>query len=60
MLILAGVSLSMTIGENGILTKAQQAKIITDKARAKELVQLGVASSYDIGDEIDIDELNNN
>ncbi len=36
MLILAGVSLSATIGDNGILTKAKEAKATQDLARLKE------------------------
>ena len=36
MLILAGVSLSATIGENGILTQAKNAKIAQEESRERE------------------------
>ena len=38
MLILAGVSLNATIGENGIITRAQEAKIIQGIAVLQEQV----------------------
>ena len=36
MLILAGVSLNATVGENGILTQAQNAKKVQELAKTKE------------------------
>ena len=36
MLILAGVSLNATIGENGILTKAQNAKLASEESKRRE------------------------
>ena len=47
LLILAGVSIAMLTGNNGILTQANQAKENTKIATAKEKVQLEVAGSFD-------------
>ena len=38
LLILAGVSIAMLTGQNGILTQAQNAKTATEQANAKEKV----------------------
>ena len=46
LLILAGVSIAMLTGENGLLTKANDAKQATEKAGAKEAVQMEVAGSF--------------
>ena len=40
LLILAGVTIATLTGDNGILTKAQNAKTQNDKATAKEKVEL--------------------
>lgn len=40
LMILAGVSLSLTIGENGILSKAREAKIAHEKATIKEEITM--------------------
>ena len=45
LLILAGVSLSLTIGENGILTKARDSKARYEEAREYERVQLVIADA---------------
>ena len=45
LLILAGISISMLIGENGIIKKASDAKIATDEAQEKEGVGLAITSS---------------
>ena len=45
LLILAGVSIAMLTGENGILTQAQNAKNKTDEAQEKEKIQLAVTAS---------------
>ncbi len=42
LLILAGVSISMLTGQNGILTQAQKAKDATEQSGAKEKVELAV------------------
>ncbi|MCI8384115.1 MAG: hypothetical protein HFJ33_04540 [Clostridia bacterium] len=44
LLILAGISLATLTGQNGILTKANTAKVENEKATAKEKVQLIVMS----------------
>ena len=45
LLILAGVSIAMLTGENGILTQAQNAKEETDKATEEEKIQMAVLGS---------------
>ena len=45
LLILAGVSIAMLTGQNGIFTQAQNAKEKTDDAQEKEKIQLAVVSS---------------
>lgn len=51
MLILAGVSLNATVGENGIITMAQKAKELSQKANELENLQMALAGysieSYD-------------
>ena len=44
LLILAGITISFTVGSNGILTKAKNAKEQTNIAQAKESVELIIAS----------------
>ena len=46
LLILAGVSIAMLTGENGILTQAQRAKSETNDAQSKEETILGQYESY--------------
>ena len=46
LLILAGVSISMLTGENGLLTKASESKQATEKAGAKEAVEVEVLGSF--------------
>ena len=45
LLILAGVSIAMLTGDNGILSKAQSAKVETDKSNEKEQIDLAVLNS---------------
>ena len=45
LLILAGVSIAMLTGQNGILTQAQNAKTATEQASAKEKVELAVTGA---------------
>ena len=45
LLILAGVSLTLIVGENGIISKAQNAKILTDEAKVKEDLAIAWASA---------------
>ena len=50
----------MLTGENGLLTKASDAKVQTEKAGAKEKVQLEVAGSIGTDGKLSLDELNKN
>lgn len=43
MLILAGVSISLVVGENGVLTQANEADVKTRKGAAKQAVELAFA-----------------
>ncbi len=58
LLILAGISIAMLTGENGILTKANTSKQETTKQGAKEKVQVEVMGSYDNNGKINLEELN--
>ena len=60
LLILAGVTIAMITGENGILTKANNSKNETAKAAAKEKVQTEVMASYGTDGKIDLNQLNKN
>ena len=46
LLILAGVTIAMLTGENGILTQAQSAKTKTEEAGENEKIELEVLGSY--------------
>ena len=56
-LILAGASIAMMTGDNGVLTKAAQAKTDTDKASDEEAVKLAVISSIGTEGEVEIAKL---
>ena len=45
LIILAGVSIGMIVGENGIITQAQKASIDTKQAQEKESIQLAMIQS---------------
>ena len=60
LLILAGVTIAMLTGDNGILTKATEAKQKTMEATAKEKVQTEVMASYGTDGKIDLNQLNKN
>ena len=63
LIILAGVTLSVLTGENGIINRAQQAKENTETKSAEEQLKIAVMSSMDFANgssEILIDELNKN
>ena len=60
MLILAGVSITTLTGENGILTRANDAREQTQSATAEEKVAVEVAGSYGTDGKIDQDLLNEN
>ena len=59
LLILAGVSIATLTGENGILTRANDARTNTEVAEEKEKVELSAtgALAEGLGGEIDIDKL---
>ena len=46
LLILAGVSISLVLGDNGIITKAKEGKENTELAKVEEKVQLNEAAEY--------------
>ena len=46
LLILAGVSISLVVGNNGVLTQASNAVIENTKAAAKQDIKMAVASCY--------------
>ena len=60
LLILAAVSIATLTGPNGLLTRANDAKTETEKAGAKEKVQMEVAASYDNSGNLSKDMLNKN
>lgn len=60
LLILAAISISMLTGDNGILTKAKEARDRTREENAKEIVQIEVLGSYGIDGNIDTNLLNKN
>ena len=55
LLILAGVSISMLAGENGVITQAKKAKEETEIAEEKEAVQ--VAYTGAVGEKLDADKV---
>ena len=59
LLILAAISIATLTGQNGILTRANDAKTSTEIAEEKEKVQLSAtgALAEELGGEIDIDKL---
>ena len=60
LLILAGVSIATLTGENGILTQAQTSKERTEKAEAKERIELEVQGSHGTDGKINIATLKSN
>ena len=60
LLILAGISISMLSGDNGILQKATDAKTNTEKANEKEQIQIEVLGSYNESGELKIATVNAN
>jgi hypothetical protein len=60
LIILAAVSIATLTGENGILSKANTAKTETEKAGAKEKVQMAVMSSFDNSGKLDYGQLKTN
>ena len=60
LLILAGVTLSMVMGENGLFGKANKAKEETSYANAQEKVRIAVLNSYNLQGDLDSNELKEN
>ena len=60
LLILAGISIAMLTGDNGILKKATTAKEETTRGAAEEKVKIAVYGSYDTTGNVNINELNSN
>ena len=60
LLILAGISITMLTGDNGILTKTKMAKEETTKATVKESIELALMESLWIDGKFDPNTLNNN
>lgn len=58
LLILAGVTIATLTGENGILTRANEAREKTKQAYVEEQVKLAVAASIGADGKINIDSLN--
>ena len=46
LLILAGVSISMIVGENGVVSKAQNAKRKSEETQAKEEIEMAIGSAW--------------
>ena len=55
LLILAGVSIAMLTGQNGILTQAQKAKTTTDNKSAEEKVKLAVMAARSQSEDASLD-----
>ncbi len=45
LLILAGVSINLVLGPNGLISKAQEASLKTDEAQEKEGIEMAISSS---------------
>ena len=60
LLILAGITIATLTGDNGILTKVNEAKKATTEADAIESVKVEVMGSYGTDGKINIETLNNN
>lgn len=57
LLILAGVSINMLTGQNGILNRASEAKEKTGNTQTEELVKFAVMSSIGTDGLIDLNQL---
>jgi len=60
LLILAGVTIATLTGDNGLLTKAGEAKNASTETSTLEKIQVEVAASYGFDGAIDLNLLNNN
>jgi len=57
LLILAGVTMSMVLGDEGIIAQAQQAEKMTTRESEREQLALAVAASLGIGGKVDFTHL---
>lgn len=60
LLILAGVSIVLLVGDNGVLEQAQNAKTEHEQASALEDIKMEIGASYGTDGKIDIAKLNEN
>ena len=60
MLILTGVTLSITLGDNGLVNKAKEATEATEVAMAKELLLSAVVGAIGVDGQVDFNELDSN
>ena len=60
LLILAGVSISLIVDNNGVIQKSKEARTQTKEAKEKEEITLAVAGSYGDNGEIDHNLLKDN
>ena len=60
LLILAGISIQMLTGDNGILNRAAEAKKNTETASTKEQIQIEVLGSYGTDGKLDMNTLKTN
>ena len=57
LIILTGVSISLVLGQNGILSRAKEARIKTQVAQEKEQLELATLGSWNLNKNIDIEKL---
>ena len=60
LLILAGVTIATLTGDNGILTKAGDAKTQTEQAKEDENLKIAIAGSYGTDGKLNLDDLKDN
>ena len=60
LLILAGVTIATLTGDNGILTKAQDAKTQTEQAKEDENLKIAIAGSYGTDGKLNLKDLKDN
>ena len=60
LLILAGISISMLSGENGLLKRATETKESANIAQEKEQLQLEILGSYNDNGKLEIEKINSN
>ena len=60
LLILAGVSINLVLGPNGLIAKAQEAALKTEEANTKEQVQIAVTGSIGINGKLENEKLKEN